>query len=276
MDASYATASISSGYCLGFQGLGQYGFEQVMYLLKVFEKRLIFSILFVSILSTVSSGVIAKEPDPVKLIKEMSKEISRLDSFILQSETYMDARLDAGQLIENSMQVTMRVVRPGSFRISNKNLETTKEIYFEDHLMTIFDSSTGFYGQKEIPSEEKNPLIYAVENLGIDAPLLDILDANLTKELLKQADEVQYFGESLIRGSTYHQIGLRLAEVDMQLWIGTETPLPGKLVISAKWEGGAPRTVSFIDWQINPAISKADLKFDAPKGAIKIEIQTNP
>ena len=245
-----------------------------MYLMKVHKG---FSVsIFLLAITVVSSVVNAKELDPVNLVKEMGKEIAGFNSFILQGDTYVDARLDAGQIIEQSAQVTMRVARPGLIRITNKSLETTKEIYLEDHQITIYDSSTGFYGQKEIPSEIKDPLKYSVDRLGIDVPLLDILDRDLTLELLEQATEVQYLGESLVRGNTYHQIGFRLPEIDLQLWIRSEgRPLPGKFVISAKWEGGSPRTVSFINWEVNPTISPESLKFDAPKNAIRIEIQTN-
>ncbi len=226
--------------------------------------------------SLASSAMNAKELDPTQIINQMSKEIAGLQSFILRGYTSVDARLEAGQIIEHSSQITMRVVRPGSIHISDESFETTKEIYFEDHLVTIYDSSTGFYGQKQLPPEVKTPFIYAVDNLGIDAPLIDLLHQDLTRELVEDASEVQYLGESLMRGRTYHHIGLRMPEIDMQLWIQSKgPPLPGKLVISAKWEGGAPRTVSFIEWQLNPKLSAEDFKFEAPEGAVKIKIQSD-
>ena len=225
-------------------------------------------------LSLASSNLNAKDPDPTQLIEQMSKEIAGLQSFMLQADTSVDARLEAGQLIEHSSQITMRVVRPGSIHITDKSLETTKEIYFEGHLVTIYDSSTGFYGQKQLPPEVQAPLIHAVSNLGIDAPLIDLLHQDLTRQLVTDASEVQYLGESLMRGRSYHHIGIRMPEVDLQLWIESEgPPLPGKFVINAKWEAGAPRTVSFIDWQLNPKFSAEDLKFEAPEGAVKIEIR---
>ncbi len=248
--------------------------EQVMDLTKGI--RTVGRLFFITTFSLASSAMNAKELDPTQLIEQMSKEIAGLQSFILQGHTSVDARLEAGQIIEHSSQIMMRVVRPGSIHITNKSLETTKEIYFEDHLITIYDSSTGFYGQKQFPSEVESPLIYAIDNLGIDVPLIDFLDQDLTRRLVEDASEVQYLGESLMRDRTYHHIGIRMREVDIQLWIEAKgPPLPGKLVISAKWEGGAPRTVSFMDWRLNPKISAQDLKFEVPEGAVKIEIQSD-
>jgi hypothetical protein len=60
--------------------------------------------------------------------------------------------------------------------------------------------------------------------------------------------------------------------VDVQLWIATKgRPLPGKLVITSKWEGGSPRFVAFFDWQVNPNLPSTSFSFDPPDDAVAVK-----
>ena len=52
--------------------------------------------------ATIGAGAFAEEPDPKRLIEQMSAEIAALDSFIVHGDGYSDARLAAGQLIEHA------------------------------------------------------------------------------------------------------------------------------------------------------------------------------
>jgi hypothetical protein len=71
---------------------------------------------------------------------------------------------------------------------------------------------------------------------------------------------------------TYHHIGIRMAEVDLQIWVAAEgPPLPGKMTISSKWEGGSPRSVFFYSWNTNPDFGRESFSFEPPDGATKIE-----
>lgn len=83
---------------------------------------------------------------------------------------------------------------------------------------------------------------------------------------------MRYLGTSFIREKVHHQIGLRGPEVDMQIWISADgPPLPGKIVMTSKWEGGSPRFVAFLNWDTNPSIPTDSLRFEPPAGATKIE-----
>ena len=91
-------------------------------------------------------------------------------------------------------------------------------------------------------------------------------------DFLQDADEVRYLGTSLIRDEIFHHIGIRSQDVDVQIWIASEgRPLPGKLVISSKWEGGSPRFVGFFQWDAAPTFSRDLFKFEPPDDAVEIE-----
>ncbi len=224
-----------------------------------------------------ATSVSAQELDAKTMLEQMSAEIAGLDSFIVHGDAYADARLNAGQIIEHASQVTLRLRRqPGSIRITNRNSEDTKEIFFDDGLLNVYSSSDNFYAQTEIPKGVESMLEFAVNEVGIEAPLLDFVSANIADDFLQDADEVRYLGTSLIRDEIFHHIGIRSQDVDVQIWIASEgRPLPGKLVISSKWEGGSPRFVAFFKWDTAPTFSRNLFRFEPPGDAIEVEFLHN-
>jgi len=220
-----------------------------------------------------SSNISAQEIDAKTLLEQMSAEIAGLDAFTVHGDAYADARLEAGQIIEHSSQVTLRLRRePGSIRITNRTSEDSKEIFFHDRLLSVYSNNDNVYAQTEIPKGLESMLDFAVNEVGIEAPLLDFVSSNIAGDMLQGADDVRYLGTSLIRDEVFHHIGIRTPDVDLQIWVASEgRPLPGKLAISSKWEGGAPRFVAFFNWDTDPAFPRDLFKFDPPDGAIEVE-----
>lgn len=220
-----------------------------------------------------TARVYAQEMDPKALLGRVNAEIEGLAGFIVRGDAYMDARLPAGQIIEHASQVTLRLRRqPGSIRITNRNTENTKEIFFHDGLLTVYSTKDNLYAQTSIPKGVESMLDYAVNEVGIDSPFLDFVSSNVSDEFLQGADEVRYLGTSLIRNEIFDHIGIRLPEQDVQVWIASKgRPLPGKLVITSKWEGGSPRFVGFLEWETDPDLDDDLFKFHPPEGAVKVE-----
>ncbi len=218
---------------------------------------------------------VAQEPDPRELLSRMSIEIAGLEHFAISGDAYSDARLDAGLIIEHAAQATMQVSKPDSVKITNLTEEDLKELYFTANQLTIYTQSKNFFGQVEFPEGTTNGLSYAVDELGIDAPMIDFVAGNVAERLLTTATEVLYIGRSLIRNSEYEHVVIRTAEIDIQLWIAAEgPPLPGKMALSAKWDGGAPRTVVFMNWDTTPTFADDLFDFEPPDGVVEIAIET--
>jgi hypothetical protein len=219
----------------------------------------------------------AQEPDPRDVLKRMGETIASLDSYSLSGDAYADARLDAGLIIEHASQATLTVRKPDTVRITNTTSEDHKELFFGSGVLTVYTRSRNFYGQTEIPEGVGTALDYAVNEIGIDAPMLDFVSGEVAERLLVDATDVQYIGTSLIRGDIYDHVAIRTSEIDIQIWVATEgQPLPGKMALSAKWDGGAPRTVIFMNWDTDPKIPQGSLQFVPPDGATKIKFESRP
>lgn len=218
--------------------------------------------------------VLAQEPDPKDLLKRMGEAIASLESYRISGDAYADARLDAGLIIEHASEATLSVRKPDTVRITNKTSEDEKDLFFNSGVLTIYTRSKNFYGQTEIPEGAEAALDYATDELGIDAPMIDFVTGKVAERLLAGATDVQYLGTSLIRGHIHEHVVIRTPEIDVQLWIAAEgLPLPGKMSLSAKWDGGSPRTVVFMQWDTDPDFPTDALEFDPPDGAIKISFE---
>ena len=214
----------------------------------------------------------AQDNQARELLQAMSAEIASLDRFVVSGDGYVDARLDAGQIIEHSMDATMRVSRPGGMRITNRDAESTKEFYFGEGVLTVYSQKQNLYAQTDLPAGIDAAANFAVNELDIDAPMLDFVFNDVGSHLAEDAQSVEYLGLSRFRDKVYHHIGIRAAEDDLQIWIAAEgPPLPGKLAISAKWDGGAPRSVFFFSWDTEPDFGQKSLRFEPPANAVKIE-----
>ena len=222
---------------------------------------------------TLAGNVLAQDVEPRALLERMSAEIAGLESFVLEGVAYADARLEAGHIIEHSSQVTLSLRRnPAGIRVTNRSVEATREVVFNDGALSVFTSDGNYYARTEIQSSVETFFEYAVERAGVDVPLLDFISANVADHMLEDADEVRYLEKSLIRDKVYHHIGIRSAEIDVQVWVAAEgPPLPGKLSITSKWEGGAPRFVAFFEWDTAPSFTDDLFEFEPPEGAIEID-----
>ena len=237
-------------------------------------KRAVTALLMCGLLANTAS---AQEPDPRELLNRMGEAIASLDSYRISGDAYADARLDAGLIIEHASQATLSVRKPDSVRITNKTSEDVKELFFGSGVLTVYTQSRNFYGQTEIPGGVESALDYATDEIGIDAPMIDFVTGKVAERLIRDATDVQYLDTSLIRGKIYEHVAIRTPEIDVQLWIAAEgLPLPGKMALSAKWDGGSPRTVVFMEWDTDPDIPSGALKFEPPEGAIKIDFESRP
>ena len=138
-----------------------------------------------------SGSTYAQDDQAMEILQRMSAEIASLDSFVVSGDGYTDDRLDAGQIIEHSMDVTMRVNRPANaLRITNSDAESTKEIYFGSGVFTVYSQAENFYAQRDMPEGIDAAVDFAVNELDIDAPMLDFISNDVADHFLTDAESL--------------------------------------------------------------------------------------
>ena len=208
----------------------------------------------------------------IEVLKSMSAYTEKLDQLIIRGTTYTDARLTAGLIVANAAETEMIIDRPGSLYISTFDGEDKKEIFFHEGLVTVFGSKDKFYGQASIPRDIEAAAAFALEELDIEAPFMDLIYRDVVSRLSSSEDAIFYLTDkSRVDGTDCHHIAIRGPEIDLQLWVQAGSqPLLRRIMITSKWEGGAPRYVGNMRWDIAPDIDPEIFKFNAPEGSINI------
>jgi hypothetical protein len=219
-----------------------------------------------------------RDEKAVTVLKAMSNALAGIERFSVSGKGSVDTRLPAGLIVTNPIEVDMNVQRPGSLHIRRFNGADTQDLYVNKGEMTLFQSGSGFYASTEVPEGIEEAMGFALEELEIEAPLMDLLHHNVFEHLAGSSDPILYLAEnSPIDGVDCHHIVIRNAEVDVQLWIENgQEPLPRQLILTAKWEGGSPRFVARMDWNLEPEYTEGTFEFVAPEGVSRIQFIGTP
>ncbi len=237
--------------------------------------------LYLAMLAVILSfGMVGAQADGVRqdakaieVLKHMAAFKSSQDQVVIKGVTFTDARVGAGLMVANAEEVSVSIKRPGSMLITSTDGEATKGFYFHDGLFTFFNSATRLYGQAEIPKDIEAAMEFALEELGIEAPLLDMIYKDASTHLLTSGETIMYLTDKARVGNAdCHHLAIRGAEIDVQLWVEEgDRPVTRKLMITSKWEGGSPRFVANLDWDTSPEFKPGFFEFKAPEDAEKIE-----
>ena len=222
------------------------------------------------------AGDAQQDAKAIDILKQMAAFKSSLDKVTIRGVTFTDARLGAGLMVSNSEEVHVSIDRPGSMHISNFDGETKKGLYFHDGLLTVYNSEKNLYAQANIPKDIDAAMKFALEELNVEAPLLDMIYQDAADHLINSDDTILYLTDkSRVGGADCHHIVIRSTEADVQLWVEEgDSPMVRKIMITSKWDGGSPRFTANLHWDTSPKFEPGKFEFKAPEGAFKIEFVT--
>ena len=222
------------------------------------------------------AGSAQQDAKAIEVLKQMAAYKSSLDKVTIKGVSFTDARLGAGLMVSNSEEVQVSIDRPGSMYISSFDGETKKGLYFHDGLLTVYNSEKNLYAQASVPDNIDAAMEFALEELNIEAPLMDMIYKDASAHLISSDETILYLTDkSRVGGADCHHIAIRGAEADVQLWVEEgDRPVVRKIMITSKWDGGSPRFTANIHWDISPKFEPGQFEFKAPEGAFKVEFVT--
>lgn len=208
----------------------------------------------------------------IEVLNGMSAFNGSLDRFSINSVSMTDARLGAGLIVTNVAEVEMNIDRPGSAHIRVFDGVNVKELFFDDGTFTVHNSENSYYAQAEIPKDLDAAMKYTVEDLEVDAPLLDLMYRDAAEYLVTSQETILYLTDKArVGGVDCHHLAIRGPESDVQLWVQEgDKPMLRKIIITSKWEGGSPRFVANLSWDTDPEFGDGVFQFKAPEGAANI------
>lgn len=209
----------------------------------------------------------------MEVLHSMSAYTATLDRVLIEGVTLTDARLGGGLMVSNSTEVKVSIDRPGSLHINSFDGVASKDIFIHNEALTVFNSERNFYAQASVPAEIDEAMDFALEEMDIEAPLMDLIHRDSKASFLGPDETVLYLTDKArIAGVDCHHIAIRGSEIDVQIWVEEgDKPMPRQIMITSKWEGGAPRHIANLAWITDPEFAPGTFEFKAPEGAIKIE-----
>jgi hypothetical protein len=240
-----------------------------------------FRLLALVTLVAASSGIQAQEGSrerdqrAMDVLAKMSAYKDSVGDYRITGESSSDARMSAGLMVANTQEVTVTVSGSGSMHFKGFNGSTTRELFIHEGKLSVIDSAAGTFAQAGVPENLDEALEMALEDYDVDLPLMDLVHTNVIEHIVEPKASVHYLGDKRrVNGRDCHQLAIRLEEVDVQLWIAEgDKPLPARIAISAKWEGGAPRFIGNMEWDTSPQIRRGEFEFEPPEGAARIEFE---
>jgi hypothetical protein len=240
------------------------------------KSRLKFAAIMLLILT--GSGSIAgatenqKDEKALDVLNRMAAYTGSMNQLIIKGEIFADARLDAGLLVSNPSEITIKIDRPGSLYIEKFDGLHTKKIYIHNGKLTVFNSERNFYARAEVPDNIQDAMQYAMEEFDLETPLGELFFADSAVALITEQDTLMYLTDkSRIGGVDCHHIAVRGAEIDLQLWVEEgDSPAPRKMTMTMKWEGGSPRQTALMEWTSTSDLDPKVFDFEAPEGAQEI------
>jgi len=215
---------------------------------------------------------IRQDARAIEVLKSMSAYKASLDRVVIKGVNLTDARLGGGLLVSNSTEVKVSIDRPGSVHISSFDGVERKEIYFHDGMLTVYGTERNFYAQATIPKDIEAAMEFALEELDVEAPLMDLIYRDASTHLIGSQETILYLTDKArVAGTDCHHIVVRGAEADVQLWVEEgDRPVVRKIVITSKWEGGSPRFSANLMWDSDPDFNQEIFEFKPPEGSINI------
>jgi hypothetical protein len=214
----------------------------------------------------------AIDPKAREILKAMGSSIASLKSFEIRSDSTSDVRLDNGMLVERATRTTLLVQRPDRFRGTIVGDDQHHYLYLQDGELTLYTHERGYYAQADVPKDLGKAMEYALDEFGLEAPLVDLLFEDASERFVEGVESAIYLGESQVRGVDCHQIALRDPELDVQVWVTKgDKPLMKKVVIAYRWVTGSPKFSSVLDWDVAPKVDDKAFTFKPPSGSMKIE-----
>lgn len=224
------------------------------------------------------SNPVNQDAKAMGVLKQMDAYTDSLDKFVIKAESYLDASIGEGLVISNAYDTKVSVIRTLSLHSISKSGPQTNEIYLHNGALTVYSGEQKFYTHAKVPEPLDDGLIFALEELDVETPLLDLLVLHSLDKLINPGVEVVYVtGDSSIRGVDCHHILMVGPRVDMQVWIEKgDRPVPRKTLMTYRQGEGMPRHEVFLEWSAVDGFDKSVFEFVAPKGAIEIDFVQTP
>lgn len=208
----------------------------------------------------------------IDAIQGMSRYLSSLNSFRLNTEGTLDAVTADGQRIQMDGSTQYEVKKPG-FVIKYTSDKKNRNFYYDGKQFTEYSPNLGYYSTVPAPPTNREVLDTIYERYGIRLPLEDLFRWNDDKnqQRIEKFRAAYNLGTATLGGVKTTHYAFREPDVDWEVWIDQgDKPLPRKLSIVDRTDPARPAFTTRLNWTVNPPLNNADFTFVPGADAMKI------
>jgi hypothetical protein len=220
-----------------------------------------------------NEGVI--EDQAVQALKDMSNYLMSAQTLQINTQGSLDVVTGDGQRIQLDGATTYKIRRPG-FVIDYVSDIKSRRFIYDGKTFTVYSPQLGFYASVAAPATNREVLDTIYKKFGIALPLEDLFrwGDGSNSDRIKNLKSAYDIGPATIDGVETEHYAFREPDVDWEVWIQKDQPLPRKLVIVDRTDPARPTFTTRLTWQVNPAFTDADFAFVPDANAKRIQLAT--
>ena len=213
--------------------------------------------------------------EALAILWEMAEFLVRQPRMSLSADVSYDVVQSSGQKLEfgSTRRIAMR--RPDRFRLLGQPRDGAALIvYFDGRRISTAIPEERIYASIEVPGTLAQATDYLVDEVGVPAPLADLLHPSFYADVSAGIESGILIGEEWVGDVRCEHLAFRGAEVDFQVWIQMEKArLPKRIVIGYRKQEGAPQfSANLTHWDLSPDLPDELFIFTPPPGAIEVTL----
>ena len=218
--------------------------------------------------SDVSVQVISPEAQAV--LDKMSAYMEGLKTFSIDSQSTRDEVVEFGFKVQHNEHATLTAQFPNKLRSEISGDLRERTFIYDGASLVIYSPDDAVFARTPAPDSIMK-LIDRALGAGVEIPMVDVLLQASKDELTEGVTGGVLVGDSNVDGTDCDHLAFRQPTIDWQLWVAQgDKPLPRKLVITTRYDFGAPQYQAIMRWNLQPAINASTFVFTPPKGANEV------
>lgn len=212
------------------------------------------------------------EPEALQAMNRMASYLRSLNRFEVTSDGTIDGVFEDGQKLQFGLRTTYLVRAPHAMRVDIETDRQNRRVYYDGATITLAGLGTRKYLSFPQTGTIDQVLTTASERFGINFPLQDLFRWGSPSSSLQMPHSGFKVGNARIDGKEAEHFAFRQQGADFQLWIGKETPLPLKMVITNNEDPAQPQAISIFRWNLAPKFGSRDFTFKQEPGWQAIDV----
>lgn len=217
-----------------------------------------------------STTLFAAEKNAKEIVNKVHAYLGSMDQYAFDAVVDDEENVE-GELLKYKYNVSVKIDRPGKFRVDIKSDIKNRSNYLNNGVYTMMDHGFGYYGQLKTPKSIDGTLDFIFEKYGIRSPLSRLMYSDMGGRA--KFNSSKYFGVVDVAGVACDYVAFKGPLREVHVWITTgDTPLVKTYSIIDTDAEEHARTNTTLTWDTDPKFSESDFVFTAPKDASKISI----